>query len=162
MAAWDRFDAYCKSEDLRSLPTHFSTVASYLGWIHLRGTFPASSLASYLAPIDTVHKLTGFPPPTSDPIFKRLRRCYMRLKATSRGAMRPFAASLPPDMLLAAVRLGSGKPTPEQRRMSAGMVLAYLMFNWPGAVATTRAADMVFTSQGLRVQRLFHKSDART
>jgi len=137
-------------------------VASYLGWIHLRGTFPASSLSSYLAPIDTAHELTGFPPPTSNPILSRLRKGYMRLKAASRGAMRPFAGPLPPDMLLAAVRLGSGKPTPEQRRMCAGMVLAYLLFNCPGAVATTWAADMVFTSQGLRVQRLSQKSDART
>jgi len=152
MTAWERFESYCNSQRLRALPANYTTVAAYLGWLHLRGTVAASGLGIYLAPIDTVHELAGFPAPTANPVFRRLRKGYLRLDAARHGAMRRYAGPLPADVVYAALRLGCDHPSPVQRRVCAGLVLAFLMFNRPGAAAAMRQADMAFTPQGLRVQ----------
>lgn len=162
MHAWDRFAAYCAEEGLCALPAHYSTVAGYLGHLHLRGSVSVESLSGYLAPIDTVHELSGYPPPTHNPVFSRLRKSYWRLDAAKAGALPLTRAPLPADVVHRALILGSRYPNPEQRRVTAGLVLAFRTFNRSGTAAAVRAADLSISPQGLHVQLPFHKSDART
>eukprot|EP00168_Porphyra_purpurea_P002131 TRINITY_DN124_c0_g1_i4.p1 TRINITY_DN124_c0_g1~~TRINITY_DN124_c0_g1_i4.p1 ORF type:complete len:257 (-),score=28.79 TRINITY_DN124_c0_g1_i4:623-1303(-) len=76
--------------------------------------------------------------------------------------MPSFVGPIPADLILRAVLGREELVTAERRRVYAGLVLAFLMFNRPGAAAALRAADMVFTHQGLRVQQPFHKIETRT
>ncbi|KAK1870411.1 hypothetical protein I4F81_012871 [Pyropia yezoensis] len=95
MTAWERFQSYCTGAGLRSLPAHYTTVAGYVGWLHTGGTVSADSMGSYLSPVDTVHELAGYPPPTANPIFTRLRKGYLRLSAARAGGMPLYIAPLP-------------------------------------------------------------------
>lgn len=162
MTAWERFQSYCTGAGLRSLPAHYTTVAGYVGWLHTGGTVSPDSMGSYLSQVDTVHELAGYPPPTAHPIITRLRKDYLRLSAARAGGMPLYTAPLPANVIQQALALGTRNPTTEQRRVCAGLVLAFLMFNRPGAAASMRAADMTFTTHGLRVQQAFHKSEGRT
>lgn len=162
MTAWERFQSYCSGAGLRSLPAHYTTVAGYVGWLQTGGTVSADSMGSYLSPVDTVHELAGYAPPTAHPMFTRLRKGYLRLSAAQAGGMPLYTAPLSADVVQQALTLGTKNPTAEQRRVCAGLVLAFLMFNRPGTAASIRAADMNFTPQGLRVQQAFHKSEGRT
>lgn len=162
MASWERFASYCKMAGLTALPATYTTVAGYVGWTHERGTVSADSMRTYLSPIDTVHALAGYEPPTAHPIFARLRKGYLRLTASSAGEMPAYTGPLPAEIIHAALLLGAGKASTVQRRVCAGLVLAFLMFNRPGAAAELRAVDMRFSSRGLQVQQVFHKSEART
>ncbi|KAK1860093.1 hypothetical protein I4F81_002683 [Pyropia yezoensis] len=69
------------------MPADYTVVAGYLGWIHAQGTVAPGSLSTYPAPIDTVHELAGYPAPTGNPIFCRLRKGYLRLDAARAGGM---------------------------------------------------------------------------
>lgn len=120
------------------------------------------TMRSYLSPVDAVHEMAGYEPPTAHPIFSCLRKGYKRLTETAAGGMPSFVGPLPVDIMLAALSLGGLRAPSEMRRACAGLVLAFLMFNRPGAAAAVRAADMRFTRQGLSVQQVFHKSEART
>lgn len=162
LAAWDRFAAYCREENLRALPAHYTTMAGYVGRTHARGTVSASSMGSYLSLMDTIHELAGYKPPTAHPIPQRLRNGYLRLTAAGVGAIPEYVGPLPAEILHKIVTLGVNELTPEQRRVWAGLVLAGLIFNRPGAAAAMRAADLTFTPQWLHVQQAFHKSEART
>lgn len=162
MGSWDRLAASCRAEDLCSLPAHYTAVAGYVGWTHAGGIVSASSMGTYLSPVDTIHKLAGFEPPTAHPILQRLRKGYLRLTAGGVGAMHEYVGQLPADIFHRILMLGAFKPTPEQRRVCAGLVLEALMFNRPGAAAAMRAADLTFSSQELHVQHVFHKSEAQT
>ena len=162
MAAWERFRFFCSERHLRALPAHYTTLAAYVGWLHLRGTVAHASLGTYLAPIDTVHELAGFALPSAHPVFSRLRKGYLRLRAAAAGGMQRAVGALPAEIIFRGLRLAGAGATPEQRRVCAGLVLAFLMFNRPGAASAMRAADLHFTSAGLRVQQAFHKSEART
>ncbi|KAK1868013.1 hypothetical protein I4F81_010510 [Pyropia yezoensis] len=141
MAAWDRLATYCHEENLCALPAYYTTVAGYVGRTHARGTVSASSVGTYLSPVDTIHELAGYEPPTAHPIFQRLRKGYPRLSAAGAGAMLEYLGPLAATSFQEILMLGVAKPSPEQRRICAGLVLAILMFNGPGAAAATRAAD---------------------
>lgn len=132
MTAWERFQSYCTGAWLRSLPAHYTTVAGYVSWLHTGGTVSADSMGSYLSPVDTVHELAGYPPPTAHQIFPRLRMGYLRLSTARAGSMPLYTAPLPADVIQQALALGTKNSTTEQRRVCAWLVLAFLMFNRPG------------------------------
>lgn len=138
------------------------TVAGYVGWLRTSGTVSADSMGSHLSPVDAVYELAGYAPPTAHPIFTRLRKGFLRLSAAQAGGIQRYTAPLPADVGQQALTLGTKNPKAEQRRVCAGLVLAFLMFNTPGTAASIWAADMNFTPQGLRVQQAFHKSEGRT
>jgi len=162
MGAWDRFASYCADRHLRALPADYTTVAGYVGWLHARGTVAHGSLSGYLAPLDTLHELAGYEPPTRNPIFQRLRKGYQRLQAASVGSMPAVIGPLPAAVMDRALKLATTDPTAAQRRTCAGLLTAFLMFNRPGAAAAMRAVDCVFGPEGLHVQQAFHKSETRT
>eukprot|EP00170_Pyropia_yezoensis_P004650 contig_18948_g4663 len=144
------------------MPADYTVVAGYLGWIHAQGTVAPGSLSTYPAPIDTVHELAGYPAPTGNPIFCRLRKGYLRLDAARAGGMPKVIGPLPAEVMARVSALATGAPTPEQRWVFAGLLLAYIMFNRPGAAAARRAIDCLFTPTGLQVQLVFHQSEGRT
>lgn len=163
MAAWERFTTYCKQHGLSALPADYTTVATYVGWLHRRGTVAHGSFGAYSAPIDTVHALAGYSPPTAHPIFKRLKKGYLRLDAARAGAMPAVSAPLPATVVARALALAtSHDATQEQRRVCAGSITAYLSFNRPGAASAMRTIDCTFSPDGLQVQTPFHKSETRT
>lgn len=92
--------------------------------------------------MDTIHELAGYEPPTAHPIFQRLRKGYLRLTAAGAGAMPEYLGPLPATIFHKILMLGVPKPTPKQRRVCAGLVLAILMLNRPGTAAAMRAADL--------------------
>ncbi|KAK1864849.1 hypothetical protein I4F81_007386 [Pyropia yezoensis] len=116
MTAWERFQSYCTGAGLRSLPAHYTTVAGYVGCLHTGGRVSPDSMGSYLSPVDTVHELAGYPPPTAHPIFTRLRKGYLRLSAARARGMPLYTAPLPSDVIQQALALGTKYPTTEQRR----------------------------------------------
>lgn len=118
-------------------------------------------MKTYLSPVDPVHELSGYEPPTALAIFKRRQKGYLRLTAARAGAMPKIVCPLPADILSTAIVLATTKPTPELRRVYAGLVLAFLIIVRPGA-ATMGAADLSLSSQGLRVQQVSHKSEVRS
>lgn len=120
------------------------------------------TMRSYLSPVDAVHELAGYEPPTAHPIFSCLQKGYLRLTATAARAMPTYVGPLPADAILSALSLGASNAPADVRRVCAGLVLAFLMFNRPGAAAAMRAMDMHFTRQGLTVEQNLHKSESRT
>lgn len=162
MHSREQFAANCRAAGLRALPAHYTTIAGHLGAINLRGTVAAGSLGSYLAPVTTITKVEGYPVPPAHPIFQRLRREYLRVDAERAGELTEYSGPLPDDVVPGALLCALRRKDTATRRVCAGLVLAFLMFNRPGAAAIARAADLAFTAQGLRVRLPQHKSAARS
>ncbi|KAK1862960.1 hypothetical protein I4F81_005526 [Pyropia yezoensis] len=138
MTAWERFQSYCTGAWLRSLPAHYTTVAGYVSWLHTGGTVSADSMGSYLSPVDTVHELAGYPPPTAHQIFPRLRMGYLRLSTARAGSMPLYTAPLPADVIQQALALGTKNSTTEQRRLGASPPVGV---RWSGKSLRSGAAS---------------------
>lgn len=155
MQRWSRCARYCAAVGLRPLPVHYVIVAGYVGVPHLRGTIAAGRLSNYLAPVTTVHELARYPAPTAHPMFTRLRKGYMRLTALSAGQLPAYVGPLPADLVRDALLFGMKHKGALQRRACAGLTLAFLLFNRPGAAAALRAVDLAFSDQALLLDSLY-------
>lgn len=118
-------------------------------------------MSVYLAPLNTLHELAGCEPPTRHPIFQRLRKGYQRLQAASVGGMPSVIGPLLATVMERVLKLAADHRSAAQRRTCAGLLLAYLMFNRPGAAASMRVVDCVFGPEGMQVQQAFYKNETR-
>lgn len=148
---WERFAAFCQEASLCALPAAPETIVRYLGSLHRGGTIAAGSLGPYLSPIAALHALAGYPSPTADALVKSARRGYRREYTAAVGGLRHKRAPLPAEVVSSFLRLWPSASGLERHKI-AGVALAYLLFNRPGAASHMRACDIYPTARGLEVQ----------
>lgn len=78
------------------------------------------------------------------------KRGYRRDYTTAVGGLREKRGPLPAEAMSSFLTLWPGA-TAELRRKIAGVTLAYLLFNRPGAASHMRACDVRPTPLGLEV-----------
>lgn len=150
--AWERFVAFCDRVGARALPATPEAVVRYTGSLHDGGTSQPDTVSSYLAAIRAVHLMAGKANPTDDPLVADARVGYRRLHADAVGALPDARGPLPPEAVVQLTAIGLATMNDAVRRECAGITLAYLMFNRPGAAANVRARDLRLTPAGFQVQ----------
>lgn len=148
---WEAFASFCSSASLSALPASPETVVRYLGAVRARGTVAAGSLGPYLSPIAALHALAGYTSPTSDALVKSAKRGYRRAHTAAVGGLREKRGPLPAEAVNSFLGLWP-RAAPALRDKIAGVTLAYLLFNRPGAASHMRACDVFPTAGGLEVQ----------
>jgi len=148
---WEAFEEFCKRSRLCALPAAPETVVRFLRVIKARGTVAARSLGNYLGPIDTIHNLAGYPSPTKTGLVHRAKRGYRRQHTAAVGGLPLVRGPLPAEVMDGFMSLWP-RADAVLRNKLAGTVLAYLLFNRPGAASHMRAMDVHPTSGGLEVQ----------
>lgn len=150
--AWERFVAFCDRIGARPLPAAPEAVVRYMASLHDGGTCAPDTVSSYLTAVRAVHRVAGLPPPTDDTLVADARVELRRLHTVAEGALPEVRGPLPPDVVTQLVAVGLATTDDACRRECAGVVLAYLMFNRPGAAANVRARDVRLTPVGFQVQ----------
>lgn len=150
--AWERFDAFCERVNARAMPASPETVVRYMASLFDGGTCAPDTVGSYLAAVRAVHRVAGLPSPTDDPLVADARVGYRRLHTEAAGELPEVRGPLPPEAVTELAAIGLTTSDAARRRECAGLVLAYLMFNRPGAAANMRARDLRLTPAGLEVQ----------
>lgn len=144
--------AFCDRVGARALPATPEAVVRYMGSLHDGGTCQPDTVSSYLAAIRAVHLMAGKANPTDDPLVADARVGYRRLHADAVGALPDARGPLPPEAVVQLTAIGLATTNDAVRRECAGITLAYLMFNRPGAAANVRARDLRLTPAGFQVQ----------
>lgn len=150
--AWERFVAFCDRTCARALPASPETVVCYMASLFETGTCQPDTIYSYLAAIRAVHRLAGLPPPTDDELVADAKVGCRRLHVQAEGALPEVRGPLPPEAVVQFAALGLSTADDSLVRQCAGLVLAYLLFNRPGAAANMRAQDLRLTPSGLEAQ----------
>lgn len=150
--AWERFDEFCDRVGARALPASPEAVVRYMASLFDKGTCAPDTVGSYLAAIRAVHRVAGLPSPTDDPLVADARVGYRRLHTDAAGELPEVRGPLPPEAVTELAAIGLDTTDPARRRECAGLVLAYLMFNRPGAAANLRARDLLLTPIGFQAQ----------
>ncbi|GAB0497401.1 hypothetical protein MMPV_008733 [Pyropia vietnamensis] len=109
-------------------------------------------MANYLSAVGSVHKLAGLPSPLDDELVHAAKLGFRRLYVTRAEALPERRGPLPAAFIFAVARLGLTTLDVSLERACAGLVLAYMMCNRPGAAANLRARDAAVSDAGLRVQ----------
>ena len=162
MSKFRGFLHYCADRDREPLPASTSTVVGYILWEQQRAMLTPPSLDKYLSAIKAVHVVAGLPDPLAHYLV-RLARSGFRAGALERaGSLRPQRLPLPASWLLAVVDFGLATPDVYLRIQAAGLALAYMLFNRPGAAACIRAQDLQFTDAALEAQLVDFKMALRT
>ena len=162
MSKFRAFLLYCGAHDREPLPASTSTIVGYILWEQQRAKLTPPSLEKYLSAIKAVHVVAGHPDPLAHYLV-RLARFGFRSGALERaGALRPQRLPLPAAWMLAVVDFGLGTTDTLLRTQAAGLTLAYLLFNRPGAAACIRAEDLHFTDDALEAQLVDFKMATRT
>eukprot|EP00168_Porphyra_purpurea_P020480 TRINITY_DN863_c0_g1_i8.p1 TRINITY_DN863_c0_g1~~TRINITY_DN863_c0_g1_i8.p1 ORF type:complete len:496 (-),score=36.89 TRINITY_DN863_c0_g1_i8:1016-2503(-) len=155
--SWEAFSAFCLRNDLCALPAEPETIVRYIGTYLLSGSVVPDTMANYLAAIRSVHLTAGVPTPTDDALVKAAQLGFRRLHVTNEGALPERRGPLPAAVVQAAAALGLATADESLRRECAGVILAFLMCNRPGAAANLRARDLQLTPAGFRVQVPLYK-----
>ena len=162
MSKFRGFLLYCDAHDREPLPATTSTIVGYILWEQQRAQLTPPSLDKYLSAVKAVHVVAGFPDPLSHYLV-RLARLGFRASALERaGSLRPQRLPLPASWLLSVVDFGLATPNTYLRIQAAGLALAYMLFNRPGAAACIRAQDLRFTNVALEAQPVDFKMSLRT
>lgn len=122
-----------------------------LGSVRARGTVAAGSLGPYLSPIAALHALAGYPSPMSDTLVRSAKRSYRRAHTVAVGGLLEKRGPLPAEAVNCFLSLWP-RAAPALRDKVAGVALAYLFFNRPGAASVMRACDVFPMARGLEVQ----------
>eukprot|EP00170_Pyropia_yezoensis_P002844 contig_11976_g2850 len=77
---------------------------------------------------------------------------YRRKHIVVQGTLPDVRGPLPPETVMQLSAEGLGARDEARRRERAGLVLAYLMLNRPGAAANVCAQDLHLTPGGFQVQ----------
>lgn len=150
--AWERFIAFCDRTCARALPASPETVVCYMASLFDSKTCQADTINSYLSAIRAVHILAGEPSPTGDPLVADAKVGCRRLHVQAQGSLPAVRGPLPPEAVLQFALLGLASTDAGTQRQCAGLVLAFLMFNRPGAAANLRAQDLRLTPDGFEAQ----------
>ena len=121
------------------------------------GSCSPDSITAYLAATRAVHRVAGQTNPTEDPLVADARVGFRREHTDAVGALPDARRPLPPEAVEQIVQLGIGASDAATRRECAGITLACLMFNRPGAAANVRARDVHLTATGFQVQVPIYK-----
>lgn len=148
---WEAFASFCTSASLSPLPASPETIVRYLGSVRARGTVAAGSLGPYLSPIAALHALAGYPSPTSDALVRSAKRGYRRAQTAAVGGLREKRGPLPAEAVNCFLGLWP-RAAHALRDKIAGVTLAYLLFNRPGAASHMRACDVFPTRRGMEIQ----------
>eukprot|EP00170_Pyropia_yezoensis_P006587 contig_26870_g6608 len=150
--AWERFVAFCDRIGARPLPAAPEAVVRYMASLHDGGTCAPNTVSSYLTAVRAVHRVAGLTSPTDDMLVADARVGLRRLHTVAVGALPEVRGPLPPDVVTQLVAVGLSTTDDACRRECAGVVLAYLMFNRPGAAANVHVQEVRLTSAGFQVQ----------
>jgi site-specific recombinase XerD len=85
---WMRFEQWCKSKNITSLPAFPETVAVFLA--NEAETCKVSTLARRMTAISEAHKLAGFSSPCEDERVKAVLKGIRRTKGASRSEKKPL------------------------------------------------------------------------
>jgi len=153
---------YCADHGREPLPASTSTIVGYILWETQRAKLTPPSLDKYLSAVKAVHAVAGLPDPLAH-FLVRLARLGFRAGALQRaGALKPQRLPLPASWLLAVIDFGLATPDAYLRIQAAGLALAYMLFNRPGAAACIRAKDLMFTDAAMEAQLVDFKMALRT
>lgn len=163
MSKFRAFVRYCCTHGRAPLPADVSTVVGYVLHEQHRGALAPPSLDKYLTALGSIHRLAGYADPTRDYLV-RLSVYGFRAWALDEagGELKLQRMPLPASFILRVCDLGLATPDSLLRIQCAGLVLAYLLFNRPGAAACIRHKDVAFTANGLELQVVDFKMALRT
>lgn len=140
--ACERFVNSCVRTCARALPASPETVVCYMASLFESKTCQPDTINSYLAAVRAVHRLAGEPSPTDDALVPDAKVGCRRLHVQAEGALPAVRGPLPPEAVLQLAHVGLATTSPDLQRKCTGLVLAFLMFNRPGAAANMRAMDL--------------------
>jgi len=148
---WEAFAEFCQRAGLCALPAAPETVVRYLGLVKEMGTVAARSLANRLAPINAVHVMADYPSPSRSGLVRCAKRGYRRTYTAAVGGLPEKRGPLPAEVVASFLDLWPSADL-DRRNKIAGLTLAFLLFNRPGAASHARAMDVFPTATGLEVQ----------
>ena len=157
------FFAYCARYGRDPLPASPATMVGYVLHELERAALAPPSLVKYLSAVSSLHRLAGHGDPVKDPLVQLAvygHRAHA-LEAAG-GALALQRMPLPASFILRVCDLGLATPNALLRLQCAGLVLAFLVFNRPGAAACMRRCDVSFTAHGLELQIVDFKLALRT
>jgi len=121
------------------------------------------SLVKYLSEVSSLHRIAGHVDPVKDP-FVQLVIPGHRAHAleTAGGELELQRMPLPAAFILRVCDLGLATLNVLLLLQCAGLVLAFILFNRPGAAACMGRCDVSFTAHGLELQVVDFKLALRT
>jgi len=137
-------------------------MVGYIVWEHQRAKLTPPSLDKYLSAVKAVHVVAGLPDPLAHHLVRLARFGFRAGALTRAGALPPQRLPLPASWMLAVVEFGLATTDSYLRIQSAGLALAYMLFNRPGAAACIRAQDLRFTDVALEAQLVDFKMALRS
>lgn len=157
------FFRYCAEHDRAPLPASAATVIGYILHELQRGALAPPSLVKFLSAVAALHHLAGHQDPTKDKLVQ-LAVYGFRSHALQRagGELALLRMPLPAAYILSVCDMGLATPHPYLQLQCAGLVLGYVLFNRPGAVACMRRCDAAFTADGMELQVVDFKMALRT
>ncbi|MDO9714147.1 tyrosine-type recombinase/integrase [Paracraurococcus lichenis] len=150
---FQRFDAWCLTRGVASLPAEPKSVAAFLASEAEGGAEPAT-LARRVAAIRYAHRLDGHEAPTNAEAVRATLRGIRRTKGTAPAQKTPATAGTISD-LLKQVPMDTLRGLRDRAMLLLGFSGA---FRRSELVALT-VEDLVFVQQGLRVQIRRSKGD---
>ena len=162
MSKFRGFLLYCAAHDREPLPASTSTIVGYILWEQQRAKLAPPSLDKYLSAVKAVHVVAGLPDPLAHYLVRLARFGFCAGALERADGLRPQRLPLPAAWVLAVVDFGLAATDPYLRLQAAGLTLAYLLFNRPGAAACVRAQDLRFTNTAMEAQRVDFKMAVRT
>lgn len=149
---WEAFCSFCARNTLSPLPAGAETVVRWMGSFLATRSIQPDTMANYLSAIGSVHKLAGLPSPVDDELVKAAKLGFRCLHVANVEALPERRGPQTAMVMCAVARLGLATADLSLERECAGLVLAILMCNRPGAAANLRARDVTVSPRGLRVQ----------
>ena len=157
------FLSYCAGADRDPLPATPATMVGYVLHELKRGALAPPSLVKYLSAVSSLHTLAGHDDPVKDPLVQ-LAVYGFRAHAldAAGGELGLQRMPLPAAFILKVCDVGLSTPDTLLRLQCAGLTLAFVLFNRPGAAACMRRRDVSFTAHGLELQVVDFKMALRT
>lgn len=157
------FFSYCKDHNRDPLPASAPTVIGYILHELTRGALAPRSLAKYLSAVASLHTLAGHVDATKETLVQLAMFSFRAHALEQAGG--DFALQrllLPAACILRVCELGLSTPNAYLSINCAGLVLGYVLFNRPGAVASMRRCDVRFSPSGLELQNFDFEMALRT
>jgi len=147
------FLSYCAGADHDPLPATPATMMGYFLHKLKRGALAPPSLVKYLSAVSFLYALAGHDAPVKDPLMQ-LAVYGFRAHAldAAGGELRLQRMPLPAAFIVKVCDVGLSTPATLLRIQSAGLTLAFVLFNRRRAAACMRRRDVSFTAHGLTLQ----------
>ena len=157
------FFTYCARHRRDPLPATSATMVGYILHELERGALAPPSLAKYLKAVSSLHRLAGHADPVKDPLVQlALYGHRAHALEAAGGELALQRMPLPAAFILRVCDLGLATPNALLRLQCSGLVLAFILFNRPGAAACMRRCDVRFITHGLELQVVDFQMALRT